>query len=204
MQPCGRFVAVVGPDGVGKSTLARVLLQQWPGTTAYVHFRPPLRGSLAALPPEVPVPGPPKGPREGNRPLGWLRLARSLAAFWLGYLRHVRPAVRRGGLVVADRWVYGYLGQPHALKFYGPPALARACLRLMPRPHLVVNLSAPADVVLRRKQELSRAEVELELATWAALPVSVLQTYSAVDAPGRIADRILSDLRSGDRVCDRS
>jgi len=41
--------------------------------------------------------------------------------------------------VVADRWIYGYVVQPAALRFYGPSWLALAALRVLPRPNLVVS-----------------------------------------------------------------
>ena len=51
----GYLVAIVGPDGVGKTTLARGLLNAWDGPSRYVHFRPPLLGPLAESPTESAV-----------------------------------------------------------------------------------------------------------------------------------------------------
>lgn len=73
----------------------------------------------------------------------------------LGYLVRIRPAVRQGALVMGDRWAYGYLVQPRALKFYGPVWMARLAVRLLPQPEVVVNLVAPAEVIRSRKAELS-------------------------------------------------
>ena len=59
----------------------------------------------------------------------------------------VRPALKRSLLVVGDRWMFGYIVQPEAMKFHGPEWLARAVLHLLPRPHLIVNLAAPPSVI---------------------------------------------------------
>lgn len=194
MTGAGRLIAVVGPDGVGKSTLARALLETWTGPTAYVHFRPPLTGTMSPFPPEHPAVQPAKGPLTGGRALGAARLVRSLWLFWIGYLCTVRPALRRGTLVVADRWSYGYVGQPHALRFYGPTFLGRLAVRLMPQADLVANLVADPEVIVLRKAELTLDEVALELQQWAGLPVRRLRTYCSEEAPGPLARRVLTDL----------
>lgn len=175
----GHFVAIVGPDGVGKTTVARRLLESHDGPKAYVYFRPPLSGGVPTLPPEGPRPRGNKNPPPELQILGWLRLVKNLVWFWVGYVRTVRPVVRRGGLVVADRWGYGYVVQPGPLRFFGPAGLARRAVRLLPRPHLVANLTAPPDTVVGRKDELTAAEVEHELRLWSGLNVPHLQTFDA-------------------------
>lgn len=190
----GAFVVVVGPDGVGKTTVARSLIAQHSGPTAYVHFAPPVVGRLAPRPPDHDTPPPDKGATSGSRPLGWLRLARNFARFWAGYLVRVRPALARDTLVVADRWGYGYLGQPRALRFYGPEWLATTVLRWLPRPDLVVNLAAAPQVIHDRKRELTLGEIESELSTWARIPAARCHTFDAAASPASIARAIVAEL----------
>jgi thymidylate kinase len=189
----GAFVIIVGPDGVGKTTVAARLMGDYPGPASYFHFVPPILGPLDERPGAA-APHRGKGSPGGSRVLGWVRALRNFARYWLAYLVRVRPAVRRGALVIGDRGAYGYLVQPHALKFYGPPSLAKALLRALPAPDLVVNLSAPADVIHRRKQELSPIEIKGELEAWATLPTPRLRTFDATEAPDSIARRILEAL----------
>ena len=135
-----------------------------------------------------------KGSPGGSLFLGWVRLVRNVVRFWMGYLVSVRPAVRNGSVVVGDRWAYGYLVQPLALKFYGPPALARLALRLLPQPDLVVNLTAPVETIHARKQELTRGEIGAELKAWAALPARNVKSFDTQSSPKQIVARILQEL----------
>jgi hypothetical protein len=189
----GVFVVLVGPDGVGKTSVARALCELAEPSTAYFHFRPPVLRSMAPAPPDVSAPPPAKAPLTGSHLLGWLRLARNLVWFWAAYLVTVLPALRAGRLVVGDRWAYGYLVQPFALKYYGPAWLAFLVVRLFPRPDLVANLSAPPEVIRRRKQELSAQQIEAELGAWSVLPAQ-LRTYDAGGAPEEAARAILEDV----------
>jgi len=74
--------------------------------------------------------------------------------------------------------------------------LARAVLRVLPRPHLIVNLAAPPHVIRERKQELTLSQIEQELLAWSSLHVSNLQTLDAMRLPCDIASDILSHLRT--------
>jgi len=92
--------------------------------------------------------------------------------------------------------MYGYVVQPDALRFHGPEVLARAVMHLLPRPHLVVNLTAPPHVIRERKQELTQSQIERELLAWSSLGVPNFQTLDATRPPHEIAVEILGALAS--------
>ena len=100
-------------------------------------------------------------------------------------------AHHRGSLDVRVR-----LSQPYALKFHGPEFLARAAMRLLPRPHLTVNLAAPPHVIRERKQELTIPQIEQELIAWSSLRVPNYRTLDATRLPHDIAAEILVALGS--------
>lgn len=180
---------LVGPDGVGKTEVARELLKRRSGR--YFHFRPP--GSVSALLRSPPDDAQPKEPHNGPFPLGPLRLLRNVILFWSGYLASVAPTLRAGVDVVCDRWAYGYLAQPMALRFSGPEWLARLALRAMPQPSLVLNLHAAPTTVRRRKPELTVEEIGKELNSWATLPLPQLITIDAEPSVDVIVDRLIEE-----------
>lgn len=188
----GSFVVLVGPDGVGKTTVARELIRLRGGCSGYVHFRPSLWSPLDREPSISSTAL--KASPGGGRLLGILRIGKSLVGFWAGYLARIRPALRRGCVVVGDRWAYGYLLQPSSLGFHGPKGLARLVVSAMPRPDVVVVLQAPVDVIMARKQELGAEQIRAEMARAAALSEHRRITIDATQSPGEIARTILAFL----------
>lgn len=182
----GYFVVLIGPDGVGKTSVARELAKQFSGEFRYFHFRPSWR--LQSMPlvdsgQRVTAFRPP------GKFSGWIRLSSNLIRFWIGYLVSLRPVRRRGGLIVGDRWAYSYLLDPASVRYGGPMWLATLMLRLLPRPDLVCALTASPQVIHTRKPELSIGEITRQLAEIARLPSVV--TLEATDDPGVVAARVL-------------
>lgn len=199
----GAFMVIVGPDGAGKTTLARAVAGAYEGPVRYFHFRPPVRDRLRPGPPPVDAPPPDekiKSPATGDTVRGWLRLARTVVACYVSYWIRIRPDVRGGALVIGDRWIFGYLTQPESLRYYGPRWLARVAVGVLPAPTLIVNLTAPVQTLLARKQELSAAEICRELSITRQLPARKMVTLSSCRPPDDLAADVLDELRRQRRV----
>ncbi len=175
--PTGLFVAVLGPDGSGKSTLIRRLPaavgQAFRRRDAF-HLRPrllPAAGGKAMV--DDPHAEPPRSALSSVLKILYLTLD-----YWLGYWLRVRPRLARSSLVLFDRYFYDLFADPGRYRYAGPLWLLRLAGRLVPKPDLCLVLDLPAEILLRRKQEIPLAEAERQRAAYrqlaAELPHAVL------------------------------
>ncbi|WP_239143346.1 hypothetical protein [Actinoplanes philippinensis] len=137
----------------------------------------------------------PDGEGGGRNGLDHRRLRRVAAWYYAGeygwrYLRHVLPALVRGRVVIADRWVYDLRESP-----WPGSAAARVAEVLVPAPDLLVLPDAPIDVIHRRKPERSVAEQRQQQERFHSL---------LAESPARCAEMVIdtSGPASGDRVAD--
>lgn len=182
LQPApGLMVALLGVDGAGKSTVMAHLVQDlapafW--SVKLYHGRAlesPLRWTkrvrrqrqlrkrelegAAAGPHAVPVSRDPHAKPSKGFVLSLVKLGLWWTDYtFLGYLADVYPRLRRSGLVLFDRYYQDLLVDPRRHRYGGPMWLAHLAGRFFPRPHLVVLLDAPPEVLHSRKQEVPLEE----------------------------------------------
>jgi thymidylate kinase len=73
---------------------------------------------------------------------------------FLGYIGDIFPRLVRGTLVLLDRYYHDLLVYPKRYRYGGPLRLARFVGQLIPKPHLVILLDAPPEVIQSRRQEV--------------------------------------------------
>src|SRR5687767_6553194 len=99
----GLSVAVLGPDGSGKSTILSGLVESLPPhftAARIIHFRPNLgRGNG-----EVVIVTNPHGEEPRGAITSSAKLLYYLADYLAGFMLVIRPAIRRGELVLFDRY----------------------------------------------------------------------------------------------------
>jgi thymidylate kinase len=164
LRPTGLVVAVLGPDGAGKSTVIEGLhreLSQVFRRTHRFHLRPRLLAGVR--PANAPVTDP-----HGLPPRGKLASLAKLVFFvldaWVGHALCVSPLKRRSSLVIFDRYAQDMLADPLRYRLSTPRWLNAALLRPIPPPDLWLILDAPAPVLLGRKAEVSEAACAAQLA----------------------------------------
>ena len=153
------------------------------GNTDYFTFAPGLNPRPKPKPPGVGPHGLP--PR--TLPASLVKAAWWLVCYTLGYALTIHPALARSSLVINHRYLLDALVDPLRYRYNGPLGLLRFIWRVAPRPHLVILLDAPAEVVRGRKQELALEEIRRQRDAYRAL-VEPLACGRVVDASRPIGE----------------
>jgi thymidylate kinase len=180
-RSCGLSVALLGPDGAGKSSLAASIQQSFgrPVRTLYMGLWAKSTSKAHLLP----IPG--------------FDLAGRLLRVWALYLvgRYHRM---RGRLVIFDRYTYDALLTPPRLLnwrsrlYFG--MIGHAC----PAPDLVILLDAPGSIMYERKGEHSPEKLEEQRQRFLALRKHVrrLQVVDAAVPESAVRSEVLARIRS--------
>ncbi len=111
--------------------------------------------------------------------------------WWAGWLRGL-AAASRGGVLLFDRYHGDLLVDPRRYRYGAPLGWARLASRLMPQPDLVLFLDAGPDVLLARKQEVSREGLERSRQRYRELDypaiVRLCEAFLQVDFTGRLGE----------------
>ena len=187
-------VAVVGPDGVGKSSALRELLRlierdlPFP-KVIYRHWRPnvlPRLGAFVGKPPPKPNADGLLLPRRSAGRFGLFRKLYYFIDFQVGYWAKDRIASSNLFLTLYDRCFLDMIVDP--IRFgLADGALLTALYRLLPHPDLVVLLLDEPERIHARKAELPVVEIALHLERWRELERKGL-VHCVVDVKGTPED----------------
>lgn len=204
-------VALIGPDGAGKTTISRRLEQALPLHVKYVYMGINLGSSNVLLPTSWlivkirralgwtesrGVPTPAQRLEQGNlspgnavkRGAAWLRSYLRLANLLAEEcFRHslVWYYQRRGKIVLLDRWFFADYYTTNDTDNPRQPLDRRIHAymleRIYPRPDLVIYLEAPAEMLFARKGEGTLEALERQRQNYQQLR-GVVKHFAVVDA----------------------
>lgn len=178
-QPPGFSIAVLGPDGSGKSTVLAALAEQLGPlfvSTHRFHWRPSLLPDVGVLlgkrgaqsgPVSDPHARPPHSTLASLGRLFWYA-----ADYWLGHLLRIRRARAQAGLVLFDRHAADMWCDPRRYRFGLPREFIRALTWLLPRTELTFVLLPDAAALIARKNEIPEASLADLLAQYRTLAES--------------------------------
>ena len=163
-EPAGVIVAILGPDGAGKSTVVRGLVETFDhslkvgfwGRKRLFHWRPQVFALAKTAGPVTNPHG--KSPRGSVFSMAFLSIA--FLDHWIGYILVTRPLVAKAHLVIFDRYFHDVLVDPRRYRYGGPTWFAALLSRMAPEPDLVILLDAPEELILARKAELPPVEIQ--------------------------------------------
>ncbi|MEX1326670.1 MAG: hypothetical protein AB1Z29_07710, partial [Desulfobacterales bacterium] len=152
LKPTGLFVAFIGPDGSGKSSIIENihhdLMPAFRSIYVY-HLRPNI--SLRNAKFSEPVKNP-----HGKAPRGQLSSLLKIFYYFIdysiGYVLKIWPLITRSTLVIFDRYYHDLLVDPYRFRYGGPMRVVQSFSRIVPTPKLVILLDAPAEVLQSRKK----------------------------------------------------
>jgi thymidylate kinase len=177
LEPTGIFLVVLGPDGVGKSTVLGQLVEKLgPAFRRHqaFHFRPQIIKPQKET--GIRVTNPHSDPVRGT--FGSVAVLFGLFLdFWAGHLLVTRPLMARSGLVIFDRYFHDIMIDNIRYRYGGPLWLPRILAHFIPPPDLLfLVLDADSSVILSRKQELSPEELKRMRSSYSELASQVLHS----------------------------
>lgn len=187
----GISVALCGPDGVGKSTIASALEDALPGEMLHIHHKPGV----------LPHPrgdsdrdfSKPYEKAARSSPMSILKALYLFVDWWLGWIFVIWPRVRRGDSVIIQRPWLDLTVDPERYRLGVGAWLLRTLGRFLPDPTITLLLSAPSDVIHARKSELSTSELDVRARRWRE-EIGSVRRAEVVDVSGDVDDVMSSIL----------
>lgn len=155
-RPTGLVVAVLGPDGSGKTTIIEHLERELSPAFRRLqrfHLRPHFGKAKRN---DAPVTNP-HAQQPRSRLASEAKALLFLADYWIGWLLSVYPAKVESTLVIFDRYYHDMLVDTVRYRLSERTLLVRWLAKGVPSPNLWLILDAPSDVLVARKGEISLA-----------------------------------------------
>lgn len=173
LHPTGLSVVLVGPDGSGKSSIARELSVDLLGPFRHAnifHSRPDILPAMAILvgnrshAAEAAIQPHKFEPYSSS--ISLIRLLYYWVDYTLGYWLRVVPSRVCSTLVIFDRYFQDYFVDQRRYRLNLPSAVVLWFVSHIPNPDIVIYLDCEVETLCRRKMELSPEELQRQRDVW--------------------------------------
>ena len=178
-HPAGISIAIIGPDGAGKSSvikgLGRALSTTFKDKQAVVHWRPELKRPPpgAKQTPETN----PHGKPVRNKALSLIFFTYHTLMFILGHTVKLAPLRFRGWAIFLDRYYYDFFVDLKRFRLNLSRQWVGLGFFFIPKPEIVLLLDAPPGVIRQRKNEVSKDETDRQCLAYQRLSHRLPNSY---------------------------
>lgn len=184
-----RTFAILAPDGTGKSSLMDQIIDKinfYYVSEAKVnlyHFRPQIFPNLREVGQRAKIMGEKEFTSNPHlfKPAGMIssffRMAYYIVDYVIGWHIRIRNDVHYDRYSAFDRYSYDLLVDPKRSRINLPYWVRRLLVGITPKPRVIIILSADADVIYKRKQELKRDEIKRQLSEYEKISKRGKNTY---------------------------
>lgn len=194
MSSYGLCIVFLGPDGCGKTSVAdrlKISLKEQfvPESGLHCHWKPVPQKKAGIAPTEDPHSKPCRNALISLAYFGYHYLP-----FIWGWLRYVRPALRKNGLIIIDRYYYDFFVDLRRYQLNLPQWLVQLGFVFVKKPDLVFCLDADPKILQARKQEVSFEECSRQQRAYKALAEKLPNGY-VIDAAQPL-ENVVTDVQN--------
>lgn len=201
-----KMIALEAPDGTGKSTFIDLLRVTLAETFVcdiekmhVYHFRPSILPNLGEVGEKAGVMKQDtdfENPHR-NKPANSISSFIRMVYYWLDYVIGgaicIRKDVQFDKITIFDRYIYDFIVDPLRSRIALPRSVRVLFAKMVQKPQIVFVLNAPAEVIYKRKQELTIDEIERQLKEFEKLK-SMGDNFFMIDA-NQSPEKMVQDAR---------